>query len=357
MARTLFSFLPFMVCFWWLLTFAIGYHKFDAAKRSLTWYSAACAMLYLCHAFYFTVGIPHAVDCLWTLCSLSVYPLYYLYICRLTDRQMSPSCYLLLLPAVVVAGVKFVVPCDFIVVIQQLVFASQVLLCCFFGIKRLREFDRRLADVYADMEGRGTPQFRALLVAIVTISCLAAIANALGRRYFSDSDWLLIALAVTFSGLQYALHFIAYHRQFTQEEFEADSIDEIPASTATDASPAEEEAAPDVPELAKKIEALMSGEQFYLTPNLKIADLAKRLGTCRTYVSTHINQATGMSFSDYVNHLRVEHAKRLMQERRDIKIASLAELSGFASELSFYRNFRKFTGLTPKAWLKQNAQE
>ncbi len=62
-------------------------------------------------------------------------------------------------------------------------------------------------------------------------------------------------------------------------------------------------------DIGLKIENLKTEEQLYLTNKLKINDVSKRLGLCRTYVSNYINQTHDCNFSDYINKLRVEHAK------------------------------------------------
>lgn len=90
MLRTLLSFIPFFVCLFWFITFIIHYRKSDTSKRYLTWFLGTCVILYLCHALFFTVGLSHSMECLWTLCFLSVYPLYYVYICSLVSRPIAP---------------------------------------------------------------------------------------------------------------------------------------------------------------------------------------------------------------------------------------------------------------------------
>ena len=111
MLRTLLSFIPFYVCLIWFITFLVHYRKSDTAKRILTWFLFTCVVLYLCHGLFFTVGLPHTMECLWTLCSLSVYPLYYVYICNLVSRPKAPlKLFLILLPGVVVALGKYAFP-------------------------------------------------------------------------------------------------------------------------------------------------------------------------------------------------------------------------------------------------------
>jgi AraC-like DNA-binding protein len=55
----------------------------------------------------------------------------------------------------------------------------------------------------------------------------------------------------------------------------------------------------------------------------------------------------GMSFSDYINGLRVDYASRLLEERPELSINDVMTKSGFTSSSAFYRNFKKFKGITP----------
>ena len=108
-------------------------------------------------------------------------------------------------------------------------------------------------------------------------------------------------------------------------------------------------------ELNAKIEHLMVTKAYYLQHNITLTDVAREVGSCRTYVSNYINKEMHCSFSDYVNRLRIEHAKMVMlQHARHggaSKFSVIAIDVGFSGEQSFYRNFRKFTGMTPLEWL------
>jgi hypothetical protein len=111
MLRILFSFISFAVCTFWFCAFALNFRTNDVAKRLLTLFLATCSVLYFCHGLYFTIGLSHGQECLWTLCSLSVYPLYYIYICLLTSYRPSISKLMMLLgPGFVVAVVKYIHP-------------------------------------------------------------------------------------------------------------------------------------------------------------------------------------------------------------------------------------------------------
>ena len=346
MLRTLFSFIPFYVCLFWLITFVIHYRKCDTAKRILTWFLCTCVVLYFCHALYFTIGLPHPMECLWTLCSLSVYPLYYAYICCLVSRPNAPfKLFLILLPGITVAVAKYFFPGDAADNARQLLCAIQIFTVVYFGYRKLRIFDREIANVYADTEGRDTTAVKHLLIAFLITSLCSSVANALGRHYFAQSDWMVFAVLIPFAIMLFALSYIGFTRDFSFEQFMEDSQEYI--EQPTENTPAIEE-----DKIGKSIDQLLITQQLYLTPNFKIGDVAKASGICRTYISNYINQTKGMSFSDYINSLRVEHAKTLLsQNTENTKIVTIASRSGFSSEQSFYRNFHKFTGMKPLEWV------
>ena len=347
MLRTLFSFIPFYMCLFWFITFITHYRKSDTAKRFLTWFLGTCVVLYFCHALFFSVGLSHPMECLWTLCSLSVYPLYYAYICNLVSRPNAPlKLFLILLPGIIVAVAKYFFPGDTVDNARKLLFAIQVFVVVYFGYHKLRTFDREIANVYADTEGRDTTAVKHLLIAFVLTSLCSAVANALGRHYFAQSDWMVLAVLTPFTVMLFALSYIGFTRDFSFEQFVEDSKESI--EQPTENTPAMEES-----EIGKSIDHLFITQQLYLTPNFKIGDLVKATGICRTHLSNYINQTKGMSFSDYINSLRVEHAKRLLsQNTENTKIVTIATQSGFSSEQSFYRNFHKFTGMKPLEWVK-----
>ena len=104
-------------------------------------------------------------------------------------------------------------------------------------------------------------------------------------------------------------------------------------------------------ELLNRIRQLMEQQQLYLNSDLKLEDVASALGLNRSYVSDCINSHTGDSFSQFVNGYRIEYVKRVLRSQPDTKVTSLYLSAGFSSEQSFYRNFKSFTGMTPKEWI------
>lgn len=104
------------------------------------------------------------------------------------------------------------------------------------------------------------------------------------------------------------------------------------------------------PSMAQRIESLMRDRQFFRRPNLRVADVARELGTNSTYISACLNGETGLSFPDYVAGFRVRYAQELLRNYPDKRLSEVAAESGFASEKSFFRTFKAVTGVTPGEW-------
>ena len=95
---------------------------------------------------------------------------------------------------------------------------------------------------------------------------------------------------------------------------------------------------------------LMQQEQIYLNPEISISEVAKLIGTNRSYLSDYLNHNCNSSFIDYINNLRLEHAEKLMKDDHTTSIDSISISSGFNSLSTFRRAFIKKHGITPSAY-------
>ncbi|WP_135549889.1 helix-turn-helix transcriptional regulator [Paenibacillus cymbidii] len=70
-----------------------------------------------------------------------------------------------------------------------------------------------------------------------------------------------------------------------------------------------------------------------------------------SYVSRMFKQTTGFTFSEYVNHLRIVEAQRLLRETGD-NVIRVAERVGFDSIAHFGRVFKQIVGASPLQYRK-----
>ena len=117
-------------------------------------------MLYGCHAHYLSEAHSIYVESLWMMCSLAVYPLFYLYIVLLTDYRRRPTALnlLLLLPALLLPAVHLLFPNYPIRTIQSVVFVLLIVYVCTMGLVRLYRLERDIQNTYSnttDKSSRG----------------------------------------------------------------------------------------------------------------------------------------------------------------------------------------------------------
>lgn len=105
--------------------------------------------------------------------------------------------------------------------------------------------------------------------------------------------------------------------------------------------------------LEAEMARLFDTERIFLEPDLNMTDVARRLGTNRTYLSNFINQRFRMTYTDYVNSRRVAYAATLLTDT-DHTLDVVARMSGFSSLSNFRRLFALKYGCTPAQYRKNS---
>lgn len=367
------SSLPMIVC--GVLSVLIVLSLYDCrnmAKTRLLFFMATATLLYLAHFIYFNrlMAVIPLTDAIYCFCNLAVFPLYYLYIEELTDyrpNRWRQAIYLLpsLLGGMAV-GLLYILMDrqEMILFIEhylygnefaslsgltfwqamihvavRIVFALQVPLVLYFGFRRITAYNAVVETNYSDIEGKRIVWVKTLLVLFAVTSLVSFVFNLIGRQRFIDEAVPLAIPAVLFSMLLLLIGYVGLNQRF--------SVQDIEAEVFLESEPIPEDCA--YSELLEKIRKLMSEEKLYLYPNLKVSDLARLLNSNRNYIYNAINVEMGISFSDYINSQRIDYASQLLEANPKLSINDVMFKSGFTSASAFYRNFKKFKGITPTA--------
>lgn len=86
--------------------------------------------------------------------------------------------------------------------------------------------------------------------------------------------------------------------------------------------------------------------QHYGDDRLSLTMIAEHFQLTPQYLSAFFKKQTGMNLSDYIAKVRIEQAKRLMQDKT-LTFAQIASKVGYASDIGFIRVFKKYEGTTP----------
>ncbi|MEO6348656.1 MAG: helix-turn-helix domain-containing protein [Aquaticitalea sp.] len=95
--------------------------------------------------------------------------------------------------------------------------------------------------------------------------------------------------------------------------------------------------------------------KLYLDPLLSMESLASEFNMSKSYFSKLINSFSNHNFSDFINSLRVEQAKKFLSKNEfsEYTIVAIGLECGFNSKSTFYSAFKKFTSETPTTYREQ----
>ncbi|WP_288376991.1 response regulator transcription factor [uncultured Chryseobacterium sp.] len=109
-----------------------------------------------------------------------------------------------------------------------------------------------------------------------------------------------------------------------------------------------------VSRVLKKI-SLMELNKKFLSNDFKLSHIAKQVNTNTTYLSQIINQHKGMTFSEYVNDLRINYILKELNENpklRKYTIKTISEEVGYKSPSTFINAFKNRTQMNPSDYIQ-----
>ena len=364
---------PMYVTGFWALVLVLSSGKKNRAKQFLGFFMIMAFGVYFSHALFFQKQYAAYLffDPVYLFSSLSVYPMYYLYIRLLTvESNLKLKSLILLLPAFIFGLASAVVymlmtPADRsdyvlsylfrikevkaeseLFVIQRIIFAGsriafmiQISFFLVFGRKLVLQYNGRIVNFYSNLESKTIVWVNLLLYSFFATSVMSIIFNVLGRSLFLYSILFLLIPSVIFSVLLFFIGFQGYMQNYTVIDLAED-----------------EQVQPELSmkeynqtQIKDRLIELFDNQQIYKQCDLKITLVSLKLQTNRTYVSNLINTEFKCSFSEFVNNYRIAEAKKLLANSTHLNYSLdyISDISGFGSIHSFIRIFKEREGITP----------
>ncbi|KAB8130996.1 response regulator [Gracilibacillus oryzae] len=100
------------------------------------------------------------------------------------------------------------------------------------------------------------------------------------------------------------------------------------------------------------IERITQYVEQYHYKDLSLKVIAELFKYNRSYIGKKFKQSTGDYFHVYLDKVRLEKAKELLKIP-DMKVYQVSEKVGYSNNDYFYKKFKKYTGVSPKEYQKQ----
>lgn len=94
----------------------------------------------------------------------------------------------------------------------------------------------------------------------------------------------------------------------------------------------------------------------HYSENITLDNISGYVNLSSVYFCSFFKQHTGETFVAYLNHYRIRKAMELLRDD-DIKISAICEMVGFKNQTYFYNLFRKYNGVSPLEYRKQESSE
>lgn len=100
------------------------------------------------------------------------------------------------------------------------------------------------------------------------------------------------------------------------------------------------------------IENLIITEKLFLNEDLTVAHIAHRIDKHPKTISQIINKYALCNFNSYINQIRVQYATTLIRDAstKSISLEGIGQISGFKTNSTFYKAFKKEMHQTPKQY-------
>jgi AraC-like DNA-binding protein len=236
---------------------------------------------------------------------------------------------------------------------STLVLFTFILIFCWVGssclylfatLRRLRDYRSKLRSLYSNLDNRELRWLDWFVVSLVALWAATAFTFVADNTGFDQVVVKELIYVLTACLLVFVVAFASIAPPEAEIEDPASSNDpsepKYARSALTDAH---------AEQLATRIRSAMTQDALYLDPNLSLQKLSRHVGALPNQISQTLNEQIGSTFFDYIAHHRIEAAKPLIAKGVANSLTVSLDV-GFNSRSTFYKAFKRETGMTPKAY-------
>lgn len=324
----------------------------------LRWTAGALAIsLFICLAYWFVVKLfPNHIPSYWEYCGnfldLICVPLGALVVVQLTHPK--PLTFTRILSNVLPFAGLIIIGCVVYSRITMLIIfiltAGYLIALMIYSIVQQRRFETELKNICSSIEGISLHWLW-----IVPVLITALLIYWLFLSYFNTTTGLLIYFPVAivlwnilFSRIYQSIIVLEHYNNDSQLAHLGD--DETDMEEVSEEEPVSQHELK-VMDFKNRLYQVCETQKIYLNPELTRDDLAKELLMSNSSFTAFLKEATGKTFYDYINSLRIDKAAELLAS--DMDSNKICQLVGYRYRSTFNRAFITHKGCTPSEYRQQ----
>lgn len=214
-------------------------------------------------------------------------------------------------------------------------------------LKELKNHKAKLSHFYSDLEYKTLSWIKTIVFIFLGFHILWIIEDIIS---YNNDD-----IIEYFAGLSsiltcFMIYWIGYNGFSQSEIFKSklfiNTKEEIDIETESDIIQ------PESNEEFLRLKTRIVNEKLFANKELNLRNLASILDIKEKKLSKLINLHSQTNFYKFINTLRVEEFKKLIEspKAKQLSILGLAEEAGFSSKSTFYSAFKSIEGMTPKQY-------
>lgn len=226
--------------------------------------------------------------------------------------------------------------------ITMLLFASSFFTYSFFALKFISQY-KNTEDAIINLKLKNVRVVSYVLITLSVMTITSLILNIFEYK-------IIVNLRYVYYILLLIMFFSVIHIRFgiffeTQKNIETE-IQKEEKYKNYDLNSSE------MDEIIEKINTYFSKRKMYLDSEFNLDILSLDIKIPKIKITQALNIRLNTNFYQYLNTLRVEESKKLIDKTSDSNFSAIGYQSGFKNKSTFYKYFKQTTGLTPSEYKK-----
>ena len=221
--------------------------------------------------------------------------------------------------------------------------------------KAAKRYNRTVADVYADLDGRSINWLNRILIMMLMFALSYAVLKIVLHGYYDNRLASIIFYPLSLI-VYVALSWNVDQMRMTESIPYGDEQRAVIEENSNNDDDEEEEAHVEGRELTaeqkefmEQLDTVCTEGNLYSMHGITREDVAKAMMTNHIRLTKLLKEATGLTFNAYITKIRLDQAARMLLETNDT-IEQIFYTCGYRTRSTFNRAFTDAFGCTPKEY-------